>query len=589
MAFFHCFDSSHLSKITSVIFFGCFLSCAASNISCDSDRSSSDALFCPQATVCDESGFCKSKFYSRCKSSSDCIGDEPCVKILPNNSLTICPDATLSLISNSACFCHKALDYFSGIHGCPINTVRTKPSFEDEWFCIPCLYFNSDANDFCKTYNFTSSPPGKPGSLFHSCNNSAQCGTDLTCTTVTNNGAFRSCEDIFDPLDFYDLNVTKSCFCSTPDTKLCSFFSTCTEKELCVRPFSNLTNGNFFCVPSEAVDRVSPRPDQQSSSFVPRWVLNMLGAIELTLIVFKSFFLLKSKQIFLKIALLLFVLESIVGFALTILTSYVLFENVPRDLGPGFKFLPFLFVLTEMCSVISESIMVGRKLRGVKHETKQQQSITEPQLSSVARFSLVGRVIMKWMLLLGLLLILSFSFLWWTPFFICLCIFSVAYVIFLITSFRRLWLRMLVSNLILLVSVNISIFYLYRKRDQMIFLSLCDREQFRVSIFYIGMASCNFLIALSAFLLKGFKNMKKITIDQVEFSESAITGITFPLLLLSIFSYRIGDECSRDLTIVVLWTSCPQILVLLFPLLLEYIEYGMSNLINHWAGNVQFM
>lgn len=236
-----------------------------------------------------------------------------------------------------------------------------------------------------------------------------------------------------------------------------------------------------------------------------------------------------------------------------------------------------LFVFTEICIAISESVFIRKKFK------KQELEISTNQ--PIPHRSLVGRAFIKWytsVTFFSLSISLRSGFgnhiesVSFKIDLVGLVVILLYYLLINICLYRRYWMRIIMSSIILLVSAVLSavpiITYL---RDADSFpdgeLATCEA--------YGGFFHCEsillgvniFLTAVSAFRLQTYMETKRITAHQVEFFETAVLTIVKPSIILSNVMYP--AEFQQLVSV-----AYPQVAVLLTPLIIEYIQVFFSRM-----------
>lgn len=356
--------------------------CQASSVPCNFTADCSNNAFCGKYN--NGNSFCVQKFFNICQNSSDCHPSAgKCVVVTQNGKLSRCSSSYAE-----SCFCAPVeWDRFR-YEGCDLNTAAIDTSFDKERYCVPCRLLTaqnvSSAKDICSTiYDFQAPPVGERGSYFHSCHDVDSCNYGFYCKGISKGYYSEKLE--------FNINVTNAGRCVPYDFIGCKFISPCLSSYSCVREPNQVQP---MCVPSQSLKRVEPPIPEVST--IPRWPLLALAATEMVFIVFKSATLLRMEKQWLLFALVCFIIESVIGFLLTAIQTYAVKDfywggGYTRN-GQVITFNPFivalLFVFTETCVVISESLFIRRKMLGQKLDI----------VNSEGRFrsSLVCRVIVKW-------------------------------------------------------------------------------------------------------------------------------------------------------------------------------------------------
>lgn len=354
-------------------------------------------------------------------------------------------------------------------------------------------------------------------------------------------------------------------------------------------------NPKPVCVPTDSLTRVEPSPELIFT--LPKWTLLILGLTECIFILIKSATLPRTESSWLKIALISFIVETIVGFSLTTIQCFILFDlnfrkvsseqNIDQVIGP------LLFVLTELSAVISETIFIRRKIA-------HQKSLISNNHHRL-RFSLVRRVAVKWITLSASLVSVIFSRRRFESYYTLqdedsivfkillafIIILILCYGIFTIPCYSRYWTRIVTSTLVLVVISLLSVVILFIKYNYGDFVAesyyngSCGTFMNKSYILVFTLGLNIFLTSLSAFRLHGYKESKSITAEQVEFFETAVFGISCPCLWLS---YTL---CVDEATLLFL-VACPQVAVLLTPFMFEYIEVLFSTITRWWKTNAEY-
>lgn len=552
---------------------------------------------CPAGMFCDnkllpteqEDIFvCTQKFYNSCQSSFDCASDYQiqsgeCVFLLPNETLSLCSDMTKR--GENACFCSPMIwDYFP--FQCDINTAEIDTTFDENKYCVPCSFLSppnvTSAHNACRTkYVYQKPPLGKNGSSFHSCDNNLQyCNDGLQCSIISGNYTSRCSSRL------HEVSAVNNCFCIDTEATSCSSLSSCSIGSSCIRlP----TDEHPVCVPSDSLSRVTPSPPIMQTNTSLKHILLALSVMELTFVVCKSVALSRTEKGWLLFAVICFIFETIIGLSLTVIQCYIVLQlNLSHDVvDVGLIIGASLFVLTEICAVISEAIFVNRKVKN------QKAPITNNE--NRFRFSLVYRVVVKWVtffISIALVILasrLSFAYSGEGLNFLKIILPSMAatiicYSIFTLFYYCRYWARVITSTTILIISfvITMNIIFKNYKFGPVVFDNQFVRNScgtFRDGyLFPLILAFNVFLTAISSFRLHGCDDLKSITAEQVEFFETAVFGLSYICIFLS--TVLCADEA-----IVLFLVACPQVGVLLVPFLFEYTKALFFTIRKRWINS----
>lgn len=555
---------------------------------------SSDNLQCCAATSvpcitddCETHPFCaetpKNHFYATCHDSCTCnfqLGE--CMHLSQNGTLEICSSLHHTGVSKESCFCAPRKKRY-GLDSCQINTVAIPSSFDYNEYCMPCTLLptqnESSPPGECSTlYNFQAPPAGTHGTYFHSCNEIDNCSEDLFCRSVTANGYYTFCDNRRS-----SNSLTNACFCAPLELSACTVFSPCPSGYSCVRPTKQ---ANRICAPSAYLTRVEP--PMQHFPTLSKTTLLILTSTELLFVVFKSIALTRTEKRWLGFALVCFIVETIIGFSLTLMQLFIIIDsrmekNFP-DLDTRILLGALLFVFTELCAAISECISVRRKIR--------RQEIDLSNYKHKYRFSLVRRVVTKW-IAIGVTVLSSifsnrfqfkFQFRSLNIIISSIIVIAACYGVFTLLCYRRYWTRIVISSVILLLCIiTTAVFVLIRYHHGMFMVPSVDHYFYSCGSFLTSepfiMFSFGFnifLTALSAFRLDHYSEMKTISAEQVEFFEAAVIGTALPCVWLSL------TACLEEVIIVFL-VAGPQVAVIFFPVLFDYIKVLYSNLKLRWV------
>lgn len=547
---------------------GCF---RAASISC------SHLTDCPVDAACDffNTSMCFQKYFSSCSNSSDCFSaDSDCVSLLPNAELRKC-SANVSALSHPNGFCAPQVNVHMGINGCHINTVPAFISNEHDDYCVPCTLVTSlnvsIGEDLCFTSNYTfeTPPDGKKVSTFHYCYDFANCDENLSCMSLDKNGVYYPCDTYFS-----NAEVKKDCHCAPTEYLPCSFLSPCDSGSSCVIAPLRKTPS---CVPSDSVMRVQPPMEQAAT--LPTWALPSIALVELIFAMIKSFTLLRKGEKWLRFALISFIFKSFIGLALTGLQSYIIIDiymdRYSNDVDPRLVvFGALMFVFSEICVVISESVFILRKMRndGVKTTRDECRFL----------FSLVRRVVVKLIAIGSTLASLGYA-LKNRPFIFSFIFFIILWsaCIFIKELYLQYWARIIVSSIYLIDPSTAAFIILLielqkdRYEDQCVILSF-ERASFLIFLLPVNI----FLTAVSAFRFQDYCDTKEITAEQVELFETAVLGIYISCLVLSII-LCVGTS------VILFVVAIPQVFVLLAPTLIQYILLLDSKLKWSWRSETE--
>lgn len=348
---------------------------------------------CTNDTFCDRiENRCKQKYFSRCANSAECgMGDHgECVSILSNGTLSRCTSMS-STTSQKQCFCApRSSDHYD--EGCSLNTVRLHTSFDQAEYCVPCTFLNESEvaleEGVCeKVYKFQSPPDGQSPSNFQACHASHICNENLSCCGLNTAGYHSSCEIVSS-----NASAAVGCHCSSYLFSPCLTFSSCEIGFSCVRlPLSF----REVCIAAEYRSRVDP-PFQTVPSLL-KSVFIATGTLQLVFILFRSVAFLKSGKHFLRLGLVFFIVESMLGFSLTAIHAFVLIDYNSEKQFDQIYFWSFdprmaissavLFVITQAFVVVSGYVFIRRQLMD------QDDNITYNRQRF--RFSLVRQIVTK--------------------------------------------------------------------------------------------------------------------------------------------------------------------------------------------------
>lgn len=340
--------------------------CQASSLACNT--SCTDDQFCDiDRSVCTE------QFYNSCLQSTDCHSSQgKCVFLSLNGVLDECSSSSNSGQTGS-CFCSPSKSHENRDGNCDAHTAEMSTSFDANTYCVPCSFLiktnvETNATGCLTLYTFQKPGLGRKGSFFQYCDrhvpNYDACGNDLTCSTFVRNVYLSECRYFFT-----NLNITNSCFCAPSELTPCTIFSPCRFGYSCARTKEKMKP---VCVPSESLMRVEPR--LEISFTLPKWTIFILTLTELTFIGIKSIALLKLRKGLLKLALICFAVETIIGFFLTAVQAFILIDSdLERDengLEREILFGALLFIFTEISAFISETIFLRRKFRHRREQSR---------------------------------------------------------------------------------------------------------------------------------------------------------------------------------------------------------------------------
>lgn len=540
-------------------------------IPCNSSRE------CQKNEECDSSdaGMCVQNYYRSCFSSKDCYSsDSECVSLIENGQLLNC-SATQILWKDKRCFCAPPAipnETNSSIQesSCRNTTVAASISNQQEKYCVSCssvIAWNVLAwKDVCsKSFAFTVTTDERRGSYFHSCSSNSSCSEGLSCKFFDDDGVYRFCSS------YINVNATKACHCAPNEFARCSFLSSCDSGFSCVISPGRRTPS---CVPSDSLMRVQPQ--MQDVDTFPKWGLVSIALVEMVFVSIKCFSLLRKEKTWVKFALISFIIESVIGLSLTALQCYIIIDvymdRDSNDVDPGLvMFGALMFVFSEICVVVSETVIIWKKMKNEDFKNANDQ----PRF----RFSLVRRVVAKWITIGSTFASICYAFkqpgiLYCVLIFWSACTFTKNY-------YDRYWARIIVSSIYLIGCSSAAAIILLVKFQNQPYEDECSRLSFERASFLIFLLPVNiFLTAVSAFRLQGYSETNEITAEQVEFFETAVFGISVPCLALSIV-------LCVDTSIILFVVAVPQVAVLLIPTLIEYIPRLFSHIKWPWKSETK--
>lgn len=544
---------------------------------------------CPAGSYCDFGlgEVCKRQFYSSCSNSTECHVDASCVSVSQTGVMYECFSQS-STSNDKFCFCAPQKGETFG-NDCAINTGELPLPSNGKIHCVPCSYLTAHKTTLqenaCSTIvQFQSIPTGTKGSEYQSCDLYSDCKSDLDCFVLYSDGKISSFASTYT-----NNNVAMSSFCYKYPLEYCGLFIPCSSKHSCVRFVINATP---ICLPRDALNIVQPPFPHQYT--VSKSFFLTLGLAEGIFIVLKSVSILNKEKKWLYFALFCFIVESVIGIVLTTLQAYIIVYLSTRDyIEAGVIVGALLFVLTEICAVISESIIVKKKITpGIVNTFTTAHRY---------RSSLVRRVIGKWISTVSSIFVLFNGVVSSHRYAdvelgkvlipICALVILMLYSIWTLFFYKRYWARIIISTIILVFSVSSCIAMLLHRNLSRTSNMFCESSfissgvisvlSIPVVVFSIVVLATNiFLTALSAFRLQGYKEVKNICAEQVEFFETAVTGISGPCLILSIRS----DLCSDQLVLLLI-VAIPQVSVLITPLLFEYLHAWLKTYNWVWKRN----
>lgn len=564
--YFH--KSTFLFSALLLLYAAQFQSGRASSVPCKNESCENDPLSSKRS---------KKNVYDATEGICMCSSyNDECVYMSENGILARCSSSPSGL-SKKSCFCATRTNKF-GRDGCGMNTAEVATSFDYKNYCVSCTFLPprnaSLRQSKCSTtYNFQAPPIHNNGSYFHSCNITYKCSKEFYCQLATTKSYFTICDN-----DRLNNNATSSCFCAPVDFTPCTVFSPCPSGYSCVRPANVATQ---ICAPSESLVRVNP--PMKPVPTLPKTTLLILASTELIFVMFKCVAFMRSEKHWHIFAFVCFIVETIIGFSLTAMQVFITIHSRVKNISYSFEVRLFvgatLFVFTELCAVISEAVSVRRKIKPPEDDiTKYKHKY---------RFSLVRRVVTKWIALSTTLFSMGFSNMYNFQFelrslniiFISITILVSCYGVFTLFHYRRYWTRILISTGIILTSIILTaVFVLIRKNhvnfvvpDKYYYFSVCGSLLSAEPIIMFCFGFNIFLTALSAFRLLDHSAMNNITEEQVEFFETAVLGTALPCIWIALVS------CVEE-TILVFVVAGPQVGVLLVPLLFDYIKVLHSKL-----------
>ena len=531
---------------------------------------------------------CRTKWLSKCTSEFKDDWFSICGQLAENGTIVPCSFTSLTDEDPFPCFVGRP-----GSNSCPLHTtfVNASSQLPQERNCAPCKHIETFSNEKASKscyldYKFKRAGE-KTGEPFNSCKKDEDCALGLYCYVLVLSVSDDWKRSIFDSSNQYSTSVVDGfCFKNSDVASFCTTSLLCHPGESCVR-FKGIEDS--FCAPTVSISRV--QPPLQVLDPVPRWTLRSLAATELAFILLKSVAMTQQKKSWAYCGLLFFIIESLAGLAITALQFVLLISVANSDgyslSGPRLIIMGGVsFVVTEILSIISESLIIRRRVTG--------QTATEIDLSTNKfSFSLVRRVVSK---VLVIVIVISMSVYtnirsWYIDFehplssyakpaAISMIAILTIYTIASAFLYKRFWVRIVLSNIILLLSVVVSLLFLFpqsisgRSEKYLTYVNWCnpiDSTQTAVPSFLFSVII--FMNALSAFRLHGYQESNGLTAEQVEFVESAALGLGGSVLTISTAS----NPCPGA-KILVLLVGGPQIAVLLSPFLAEYIFVAIKKL-----------
>lgn len=138
--------------------------------------------------------------------------------------------------------------------------------------------------------------------------------------------------------------------------------------------------------------------------------------------------------------------------------------------------------------------------------------------------------------------------------------------------YKLCWVRVVNSLLIILANMRIgALGLLTTTLDSKYINSRCahffnmNYTEYGIAVPGVLLAVNIFSVALSTFGLGGYKEMGILTMEQVEFVETAILGVLRPLFAISMNQWF----CNASKTVIVL-VACPQVAAMQIPVVFEY-------------------
>ena len=378
-----------------------FIPAECRNWTCTKDADCENNEFCKEmwdSTADDWVQNCLTKRFAKCRTSSGWNNQSVYAQFSEHGTLIPCSVTSSTVDDRFPCFITDQLMKSP----CPLNTAFVKASsgFPSDHYCSPCSHIGAFSNvqgrkNCDVTYEFEEPKGNKKGHFFNRCQRDADCTNGLKCIVLvlTDHLTWFNVH----PSSRYDTDVMNA-FCRYSDAYSYEFRSSCQTSLLCNHGESCLRFKHIdrsFCAPTVSIKKVDP--PLEVVDIVPRWTLGTLAVTELAFILLKSVAMIQQKRIWAYFGLSSFLIESLAGLAITTLQCYVVISvSVSSDYP---EILPIVgstvFVLSEIFSIVSESLIVRRKVR------QPVQEINLP--TNKFRYPLIRRIIFKFLTVIAVI------------------------------------------------------------------------------------------------------------------------------------------------------------------------------------------